>query len=134
MVVRCPSVATYSYGGETLRWDSASPKSARLIRVYNASSPPHCAYCLVIIDACICERCPFNRDKREMGVLSLSLETLCFVQKKDESISRAPRTQRRLRKRHNKLRRFSARNYNTAYGCLLLGLSSKTDNHQDKLI
>ena len=71
MMVRCPSVATYSYGGETLRWDSASPKSARLIRVYNASSP-HCAYCLVIIDACIFERYPLNRDKREMGALSLS--------------------------------------------------------------
>jgi hypothetical protein len=82
-------VATYSYGGETLRWDSSSPKSARLIRVYNASSSPlRVLPCyLVIIDACIFERYPLNRDKRE-GTQSLSLETVCFVQKKDESISR----------------------------------------------
>jgi hypothetical protein len=48
--------------------------------------------------------------------------------------SRAPRTQGRVRKLHNKRWRFSARKHSTAYGRLLLGLSSKTDNHQDKLI
>jgi hypothetical protein len=71
-----------------------------------------------------------------MGVLSLSLKTVCFVQKKDESISRRTTKRRKAeyRKPHNKLWRFSARNHSTAYGRLLLDLSSKTDNHQDKLI
>jgi hypothetical protein len=45
-------------------------------------------YGLVILDACV-ERYLLNRAKCEGGALSLSLKTVCFVQKKDESINRA---------------------------------------------
>jgi hypothetical protein len=83
IAVRCPSVVIWSYGGETLRWVILFTCTFEYV-CNNASQP--CAYCLV--KARSFERNPLNCAMRASGC-SFSSKTECFVQKKDESISRS---------------------------------------------
>jgi hypothetical protein len=71
-----------------------------------------------------------------MGALSL-LRTVCFVQKKDESISRTnARKSTQTTQQTLALLREEAQHclWPLASWFIKFGLSSKTDNYQDKLI